>query len=582
MTLSALQLRATRSPGSFSKRPLERCRHASSRQLGRRETSTTASPSTRFIPLPTHLPEVSTTSFSNIFSRLSAKAWRERQPQKSQDALQTLRESRRLSSALSDKAPYRIVRALADAARDPGLLKAIPKSTLRDVTELLDPEYFVVPYRDLHNTVSLITGQKYRHASLRETFGSFERIWKGLLMVREAAGQKLSLADSTHLLKSARIAGDATAARAIWQDMKRNEIVPNTECYNHFLGAVAWSEAHDKMRMKLRVKTMPGSPQPDIKEAGHISQPALELSNDLLESGLQPDEETYALMIFAMARDGRMDDVESVLKATWNIDVRQLNDSGEGASNPVQSYARGSRLHPTENLISAVALSYSINNDIPTALMLVDFISRQYQVEIKRYVFEHLFEWTFVLSEPRFNTRRVDGSTEGQLPIRSTETLLDTITSPPYNITPSMPMIDRHLKRLARRGMLRKFKEYMAESHRLFSLSQQTFRDTHKRRVLAESLAASGRLPLDRPEFDLDHLKRKEELDRITNQRNALYVERGIRYLLKGERFVAGPDQEWERRELPRMIERLREYMPETIEYKTRYNGKISLREWVT
>ncbi|KAI9846961.1 MAG: hypothetical protein M1837_003317 [Sclerophora amabilis] len=494
----------------------------------------------------------------------------------------------RILSALRQKSPQRLIKAFIAAVKDEPLIKSIPRSTFREIFNILDPAHFVAPYRAIHYDFAPSQARKRQVRSLEAIFEDFRRVLRDVSVIRRTAGVPFEVGDYTYLLKCACIMGNGDAARVIWRDMKEDRVIPNTECYNHYLGAISWSGAFDTHRLKLRIlpfyMSMRSSPTPvkgfDKLKAGlgGVREEALSIFDDMVQHGGVGDEQTFAFMITAMAREGDMEGVQGILKRLWNVNVEGLRERNEEEMESVKHYPVGSSLRPSATMLFAVAHAYGTNNDIPTALMLVDFISRHYQLTIPPTIWEHLFEWSFVLATPRHGERRMDGTTTGQLPVASIRKLWDTMTAEPYNLKVSMPILNRYIKNLWHRGMLEEYKRIVEEGHQRYRESAREHLLAQRRYLLAQSLASKGRLPA-LAEFDLDHIKQRLELAQLVKVRDFSYMQRWLRLLVSGRRWVAGPNREWERRGLPDIIDSYREFTSSEIQYTIRGSGRLALRE---
>lgn len=169
----------------------------------------------------------------------------------------------------------------------------------------------------------------------------------------------------------------------------------------------------------------------------------------MLKDGAVANEESFRIVMTALAREGDLETVQSILHRMWNINVDGLRKGKDEEALKPKYMDPSNPLRPTANLLFTVAHAFGINNDIPIALRLVDFIARHYDLQIPRETWEQLFEWTFVLSLPRTGVKaRTDGTREGELPQQAVANLWNTMTGTAYLIKPTMGMYNHLMRNL--------------------------------------------------------------------------------------------------------------------------------------
>ncbi|KZF26686.1 hypothetical protein L228DRAFT_243190 [Xylona heveae TC161] len=493
--------------------------------------------------------------------------------------------------ALRNKQHKTLLKVFLEASKDEQFIQSIPPATLTEILRMLDPDYFVEPIKELHEDLSTAYVRLLGIKPLDVEVSEYMRSIRRLTRIRRRANHPLDLTDYTFLLKCARAVGDSEAADGIWLDMMRDKVQPNTTCYNYYLAARCWAgHAHAGRRHKLRVmpynmamrqtaEPLPGFEGFRVKRQG-IRSTVFQMFNEMVQQGVQGDERTFTLLMTAMGREGDMDGVKSVLKKAWNVDVDALlKAADESTLAPVVPLDKAtSALYPGDDLLFAIAHIFGSNNDIPTAIRLVDYIARQYEIDIPLRVWAQLFEWTFVLSTPRSGERRHDGPQIGQLPLASVSQLWETMTSPPYNVRPNVPMYNRYVKNLYHRQMLGQMLARMEEGIELYSRSVKQFRrasNKYRKTVVAVRGSRNGQSRAQRKQAEqesslpIESLRFHYEMSRLVRSRNHQMVRRWMRLLLGGRRWSAGPNNAWERTVLPDIIEKWRSFMPERIEYNT-------------
>ncbi|EEH10001.1 conserved hypothetical protein [Histoplasma capsulatum G186AR] len=572
----------------------------------------------------------------------------------------------------------------------------LPDSAFAVALSLLTPSHFIEPHKKLHRRFHPAVAHAKGYKTLEVTFDEFKRVLHFAVEKRRGAGFKLGISEYTHLLDCARSMGDADMADCLWHDMRVDGIEPNTACYNHCMEAKAWHHAYvSKEKFNLRftpwVYRKRSYSDKNVGYQGYstagensVRQQVLRLFDEMVSSGQKPDEATYVNVMIASSREGHIVAVENVLKTVWNIDVELILTREDPANiPPVTQFNPTDPLHPTSRILYAVSHIFGSNNDLSTALRLVDFISTHYKIPIPDSVWLELIEWAYVLSVKRWGPRAEENSV-GKVPKETVKRLFDTMTSSPYNVKPTLPLYDMLISTSWSRCNLDDTLKYMREGYALFQESlrrrntakyafvdhllnflpekirtQVTLKNNYQR--LITNLQKSGlgarmgnytSAPLDpvarneaireakRAQYQLDlanrlmpywreeakaketgmapsYLNRRwvrrqlsrlnaieaedpmdpdlandtEEVDtpavslsmikeyramkaafnleQLNTSRDASFIERWVRLLIVGRRWVPDTDR-WERQLLPRFLREWEAFLPENVYYKTR------------
>ncbi len=320
----------------------------------------------------------------------------------------------------------------------------------------LDPDYFILPFRDIHRHIkpTLETEPRFRYVkSFEERVGTFYHVLDTLVTLRQERGHAITLDVYRHLLRCAAAGGYGNMARVVFCTlMPENEIVPDVDCYNYFMEALNWNLAYGRFeRYSLRVipkhmylrsqkERLPGfrghtvvSPTlPNDEQSLRLE--VLRTFNELVRRGLKGDEATFCNLITAMGREGDISSVRSVLKSVWNIDLDALERYDEEEVESPTFYKPDSPLKPTERLLQTVVHTFSTNNQVDKASMLVDYISRNYNIPIPASVWTHLLEWTALLSLQLGGVKFRNGDAAGRVSFRALEALWTAFHDEPYNV----------------------------------------------------------------------------------------------------------------------------------------------------
>lgn len=528
---------------------------------------------------------------------------RSRIPYFRQDACTLEAAKSKVRRALQQKKPYALVPALLRALHDPTFVPSLPATTFHQIIRYLDAKYFLQDlkhiHKELHPAQIGIYGNDEPH--IQEIFHDYEAIVDFVLHSRTRHGHRLGLEEYRVLLKALSHTGNGKAAHRVWVSMKKESIEPDLDCYNAYYEARCWSNAyHPKERFKLRVIPMTLKfRRPPLQRhsrrlpgysVGHRGLKAT-ISRTfvhMIEQGIMADARAFSLLMTALAKEGDLAGVKSILKQVWDIDADSPADMDEDPQRP-NGLACESPLYPNEQVVWTIADIFGSNNDIPAALRVVDYVSRRYSIPISTRVWGVLLEWTYVLSQRR-SSKAVSGPywtgiARGQLPLRSVESLWNTMISEPYSIEPTIGMYDRYIRNLRDRDMLEAF---VTQASKGMSLYWSAFRryvevitlhqsgrkrsgpdnDTVSDFVHAspeQSHLASSLLDSHDRNPDPPSIRYEETVLRLDLVRRFATISRWVRLLFGGTRWYVKESGSfpWERRILPALIRRLWLFRPD-------------------
>lgn len=468
-----------------------------------------------------------------------------------------------------------VIRCLFAAfhANDREFLREMPATTFTEIIRVLEPRHFMSPLAAAHLELSAAMAEQLGVAPMREVAYEYASVLKEVVSIRR--GIRLTLSDFKALLRSARDLGHKKFAIMLWDLLLAEGYTPDTKCYNLYMSAAVWNGVHSAGGRK-RIRVIPFNISSRQKEhpknyfrsfrvgAGGVKEATTTIFNEMHADGAVPDEETFRILITAASREGDIATVKSILKKVWNIDVDAVV-AGEDESTIIpKSLPTYSPLHPTSELLFVLAQAFGTNNDIPTALRLVDFVARYYNFPITQDVWSQLFEWTFVLSLPRTGTDRKTGANAGKLPQDSVLKLWNTMTSEPYSIQPTIRMYNLLIKNLFRRGMSSEIAQKMREGRGLYFLHQrQTNHAWDKLQFkLRQEYPSSEKVEKLRHEFEAADLVRKRDL---------IWLTRWVRLWLGSFRRSHREAYKEQRtaRELPGLLWEWRRHAPTIVKYET-------------
>jgi hypothetical protein len=466
-----------------------------------------------------------------------------------------------------------VFRSAADNNLD--FIRSLPENTFTEVLAHLQPKNVlskvVAPYSRLSPAMVQQLHLPTAYDSIRGHLLDAVQI----LDQRKRSGKTLSVIDYSLILGFARWTGLKDVADTFWKSMQADNIVPNLTCYNNYLGAIVSNLRHDPdVRHTQRITTFgndarsistPGSRYAAYRfGTGGVKEDVMMLHREMLEIDIVPNEETFRLLVLGVGREGNLDTVKKLLRQVWSIDVDAIVDGlKEGYSERGLSISPTSPLYPTPFLIYAIAHAFGINNEIPTALRLVDHISQTYKVQVFDYVWHELLGWTFVLSLPRQASR----GEQAVLPKGSVQKLWKVMRNEPYNLCPTMDMYDKLIKSLFSQQRTQDMWYYMCEALPLYETMRKETRDLNKslHRVLKRSQPVGT-------------LQQKYDRSRLNEKSSRLFLKRWVRLLLASMRSWRRVDKDlsWSIRLIPKIVLDWKEFMPSNVWYDISA-GRVSI-----
>lgn len=497
-----------------------------------------------------------------------------------------------LEDLLEENNPDRILLGLVTSSIGDNFIATADDATFSRAICALDPDYFIVPYRTLFRYLkpSLESEPRFRMVkSLEERVNTFINILDTLVTRREEQGYTISVDVYRHLLRCAAAAGIGSFARNVFSKaMPENNITPDLDCYNYFMEALNWNEAfnrHERYRLRIirhNIFRRSLSARP-VGFYGHgvatatnrqnedsIRLEILGIFNDLVRQGLNGNEATFCNLMVAMGREGDLASVKSVLKSVWNIDVDALDKYDEEELESPTFYDDGSPLRPSGRLLSTVVHIFGTNNEVAVAGMLLDYISRNYNLDIPEVVWTNLLEWTFVLSIQHASWRLQRGYGEGRIARKAVESVYKVFHSEPYNVKPSIvDLMFRVKSRMAARNLDRTIddlRECMGildaertELSALYDRMRSYLRQEHDG-IFKDGVASKEFLQLKR-EYILASLKLDCHIQLISI---------AVRNTFKKDNWPSQDfRRDWPYRRLPQFVQEWADWLPNVLPYYT-------------
>ncbi|PYH93702.1 hypothetical protein BO71DRAFT_327081 [Aspergillus ellipticus CBS 707.79] len=459
------------------------------------------------------------------------------------------------------------------------LVGSMPSSAFVEALHLLSPAYFIEPHRELYRPIHPWALKVKHYRSLGMLFDDFGHNLAKIVQIRQSAGHVFGLAEYTHLLDCARSMGDGAMGDHVWRAMEDDGVIPDTQCYNHYMEVKVWDTTYTGQE-KYRTRVTPfsyrkrgfftASPGWDGYGTARrsVRKQVVELFDEMTHNGTPGDVTTFVNMILASSRVGHMQGVKNVLKAVWNVDVDTLgllaqagvDDSMLPAATP---YDRSSPLYPTDHLLFAIAHAFGTNSDLPAALRTLDFISSRYDLPIPETVWLELFERSFVLCRKRFG-KDAERNAKGKVPFDSLESMFKTMTNAPFNVRPTMKMRHMLAKVAWDRRRLSVFQHHMRAA---YDLLEETRRKRRAARSVLEAYLGTPKNPKLHPSLlqsrTFANAVYTYDLLRLQTTQQKIIMERLARLLVINHFWTGRDNAGWERRLLPRAHEEWQDFIPQ-------------------
>lgn len=486
-----------------------------------------------------------------------------------------------LPEALRKREPDLTARCLlaASQANDLDFIRSLDEASFSDVLRVMEPANSIDKLASAHLELSDAMVAQLGIASMQQVAWDLSDVVSEITAIRRSDGIRLTLDDYAVLLRGARDLGNRHMANQLWKHLHRDNHVPNIDCYNYYMAIAVFDRLHQPANARHKLRIIPfhmlarrhnprGDPFRGFSVGpGGVKDKVVGAFGQMLKNGAIANEESFRIVIMAAAREGELSTVRSVLRKVWNVDVDALLAGQEESEILPKQVPKDSTLYPTSKLLFTIAHAYGINNDIPTALRLVDFVARHYKLTISEEVWSQLFEWTFVLACPHTGKNSaVDGTKTGKLPLQSVMDLWVTMTGAPYFVRPNMGMYNRLIKNLSHRQMSPAIVEKMQEGRQIYFDSID-----HARKLytgLNSGLILSERDPT--LVESLEHLRSEWEISDLHRKRNLFWVKRWLRLLLSGmrKRIQVDFDGDWSYRHIPRLLWEWKKFAPTRVSYE--------------
>jgi hypothetical protein len=449
-----------------------------------------------------------------------------------------------LEWAIEDGDADKVARCLYTAQNclDYDFVNGISEATFTKILHVLEPRNNVDKLSQAYVMIGEHMAKQMGLIPVNKLMAEYTLLLQEIVALRRQSGHPLSRDQYFILLRSAQDLGDSRLAIRVLGELLEDGIEPDVETYNMYLGSFIWAgwnnstarhrervinvnmRARDSKRMDIPFANY------HIGSPGGIKEKAMEVLTVMLDRGLEANEKTYCSIITAAAREGEIDTVQSILRRGWDIDAQKIMELAPGHADlpRAQALPEDSQLYPTSKLLWTLAHAFCINNNIPKALRLVDYVSREYDLAIPEDTWSVLLEWTFVLARPRHGTAARDDRKTGKLPQKSVQTLFNTMTAAPYFVEPSMEMYNNIIVSMYLREWPTKMFEIMEYAASLKAESKHTRDRAWRHFTWFVTQQERGQRYLPPPAA----VRRQYETAKVVDSRNSLWMKRWVRLIL--------------------------------------------------
>lgn len=488
-----------------------------------------------------------------------------------------------LASALRRRDGDHAISAMVDASTDHGYIESIPKTTWTEILHLLNPKLWSPPFHRIHRTLNPNKLGQIGFNFDKNKIELMSRL-QTIMAIRGERGITTDLVDYRILLSYAAQTGNVAAARALWTDMQRDQVLPDVVCYTHYMEALVWDEDRRLPQSKRAKDTFP---RIRPRHAGYITlfEPGISREIQDIFSKMAVDQvsgnvSTFCVLMSALARDGKLPAVYSILWQVWEIDAQSM-DLGVQAPRPSVKFTSTSALFPNTRLLATVADIFGSHNNVHLAIHLVDSISRRFEIPIKSNVWYRLLQWTWLQARIKPSERL----RPSRFPVKlSTVPLLyRTLLAEPYNVKDSF--MDMHHVNFKSTPNFFTFSlgmglNAMKAGRILYIKAQKAFRVAQLRYE-----RASHQLPSRFPAHSLDQLGRRLYIAKVKKRELNLFLQRWTKNIIcrympetwSLSKSISYEMRAWQLRRLPYFLLSWKTWVPAKIRYQG-LTGMIQLQ----
>lgn len=509
-------------------------------------------------------------------------------------------EYKHVLRALRQRDPHELLKALSNlsAVNTFGVnnspLLDIPPNTFSEILRLLDPKHFFGRHKELLKDFSHRDLLDMRIDTIDDdgTHRAYTvYLWHlHRIIIKRRQKHSMYLSDYKMLLKAAKFTGYQAVADLTWkslisnqsQVMENRRILPDVECFNYYIATMCWSDILSPFHYH-RLKVVPqykAQRQWEVRphqlnrhrlgSNNGIKLSVSRLFREMSKTGLIGNEETFCLLLVSASREGDLETAGTILNRVWQIDI-ESNSSNNSKNSKLNNLLPDSPLHPSQRLIRTVVHIYCINNDLPTAIRVMDQISRKFSIEISIQTWQDLLRWTSFFARKKGNAVNIEkGFAEGLLPPASMSQVWENMISEPYNVKPTLSMYNIYIRHLLKNRQIGKAQVQIVEAHRLHIILA---RKVDRYRILFEN-------SLTRRKFDstITSIRQRDFIfHRLKLRISRMYMRLWLNHLIfRPGHYLTKYHADWAFREVPNLVRKYKSFLRGKLAYPT-YTGHVLL-----
>jgi len=478
-----------------------------------------------------------------------------------------------LKRALRSRDASQIMSAVDSAVMDGDNLRNMSKTVWLEILRLVTPSTGRPGIHRIHRSTNQRHLQQIGYAYKNEQRQILSWLTK-LVSVRRQRGDSMGLIEYKTLLQSAANLGNARIARVLWEDMKYDAVIPDVACYNYYMEALVFDEWSRMIQLSRSSDTLPRQDHKITRimlfRAGMLKE-IDGLFKEMASHGLAGDTTTFCALMHALARDGDISAVGSILQKVWGFDVEAILNQ-ELVELPAR-YPPSSPLYPNVKLLATLAHVYGLHNKISFAIRLLDTIAQQFDLPMKSNIYYQLTQWTWLQAryKPPAGPDRQKIRKEHNMNLNVVTELFDSMLADPYAKAPSVEKYH-----LGLRGTLGPFRsdrsfEPMEDARALYIRAVE-----HDRRALHAYRSARQSLTRLLPHINILRLRSQVVAAELEKRKRHMYLQRFARIVLRQyvPRTWVASDlryqqmEAWQARGIPDFIAKWETFVPSVVNYR--------------
>ena len=336
--------------------------------------------------------------------------------------------------------------ALTNASGDEDYIRSIPPTAWTSMLETVGRErWSMLPFHKRQGSLGTRT-LRLLHYDFDARKQSLLDLLHLMTQIRRLAVCAMSILDYKTLLRINSGLGNPTACRLIWEILHEDGFLPDADCYDYMVKAIVFdedsrssgvqpfqslvhSEHCDDMHFIDQWKKWPNEAYEEVRN----------LYAKLKAQDIQANVSTECAMMVALARIAKVHDALDILAKRWHLNLPVLIGSAAPPQERDVEPVKPLIPPPDKSVLSAIVEVLGSRNQIPSAVRLIRYFSDRYKIEVSTNHWSVLMQWAYLHARAEARIRRREGrALEANNDVPD---LFEVMTSPPYNVKPTLQMI---------------------------------------------------------------------------------------------------------------------------------------------